>query len=85
MDQNSSHIAEMTVRETLDFAARVQGGGHGALFLAKLAYCLHAPDVGRCVYGLLSHHKLPDHIAVMCALSVTYSWGSSRKLFNCIA
>ncbi len=30
VDQNSSHIAEMTVRETLDFAARVQGGGHGA-------------------------------------------------------
>ena len=33
VDQNSSHIAEMTVRETLDFAARVQGGGHGALIL----------------------------------------------------
>ena len=29
VDQYSSHIAELTVRETLDFAARVQGGGHG--------------------------------------------------------
>ena len=37
VDQNSSHIAEMTVRETLDFAARVQGGGHGASLFGHLS------------------------------------------------
>jgi len=41
VDQNSSHIAEMTVRETLDFAARVQGGGHGA----SLTPCLSPPGI----------------------------------------
>ena len=29
VDQRDNHIAELTVRETLDFAARVQGGGYG--------------------------------------------------------
>ena len=30
VDQNDLHIAELTVRETLDFAARCQGIGHKA-------------------------------------------------------
>jgi hypothetical protein len=30
VDQVDNHIAELTVRETLDFAARVQGAGFGA-------------------------------------------------------
>ena len=28
--QVDNHIAELTVRETLDFAARAQGAGYGA-------------------------------------------------------
>ena len=37
VDQNDLHQAELTVRETLDFAARCQGIGHkaGALPLAS--------------------------------------------------
>ena len=31
VDQNSNHIAELTVRETLDFAQRVQGVDYSAL------------------------------------------------------
>ena len=35
VDQNSNHIAELTVRETLDFAQRVQGVDYSA--------CPHVP------------------------------------------
>ena len=31
VSQTDNHLAELTVRETLDFASRVQGGGYGAL------------------------------------------------------
>ena len=33
--QVDNHIAELTVRETLDFAARVQGAGFGAHALSR--------------------------------------------------
>jgi ABC-type multidrug transport system ATPase subunit len=33
VDQNSNHIAELTVRETLDFAQRVQGVDYSASYL----------------------------------------------------
>ena len=41
VDQNDLHIAELTVRETLDFAARCQGIGHKAGECS--VSCFHTP------------------------------------------
>lgn len=37
--QVDNHIAELTVRETLDFAARVLGVGHKEGILCRCNYC----------------------------------------------
>ena len=58
VDQNSSHIAEMTVRETLDFAARVQGGGHGALRSTSTVACAVI-----CFVGTLPLYRLTRRLA----------------------
>jgi hypothetical protein len=48
--QMDNHIAELTVRETLDFAAGVQGSGHGGYWdrqtekmHIEFVWCLEAP------------------------------------------
>jgi ABC-type multidrug transport system ATPase subunit len=40
ISQTDNHIAEMTVRETLDFAARCQGASEGFAGLLSLIYYL---------------------------------------------
>lgn len=54
VDQNDLHQAELTVRETLDFAARCQGIGHKggqpllqcrSVFVAMPCRCSHIPVV----------------------------------------
>jgi len=48
IDQQDIHLAELTVRETFDFAARCQGTGHkaGIVLLFSLQHsCTHIPYV----------------------------------------
>ena len=52
MDQYSSHIAELTVRETLDLAVRVQGGGHGEFPVKAVS------SQGMKVWALIWGHRI---------------------------
>ena len=40
ISQTDNHLAELTVRETLDFAARCQGASDGFAGLFAFIYCL---------------------------------------------
>lgn len=51
VDQVDNHIAELTVRETLDFAARVQGAGFGES--SKLIPKVNASTLLRCRSSIL--------------------------------
>ena len=70
--QVDNHIAELTVRETLDFAARVLGVGHKEGGQPRKAWCSLPPCVVRCPHGpcILSLHcrKIYNATAMpMCA------------------
>lgn len=55
VDQNDLHQAELTVRETLDFAARCQGIGHKA---GELALCKASLLLLQLLYGLMTKSGL---------------------------
>ena len=69
LDQNDLHIAELTVRETFDFAARCQGIGHkgGACLVLRCCPCMPCLRYG----WLQGEHALCIHAACSAALITT--------------